>query len=161
MQQTLCSRAAKLGLMGSGHFVRQFWTLTVWSIQSLFYMPPLTALFILALLSLSLAAWKQRPLQSPRWKRSHWLVLTQLLFFPAVISIGVLYPAPGPSFYHPESVASRVCDFLGLLSLALGAFWVFRMKGVRWFAISLVAALQMILMGAFFVAGMAVSGDWL
>ena len=35
------------------------------------------------------------------------------------------------------------------------------MKGVRWFAISLVAVLQMILMGAFFVAGMAVSGNWL
>jgi hypothetical protein len=35
------------------------------------------------------------------------------------------------------------------------------MKGFRWFAVSLVTVLEMILFGAFFVAGMAVSGDWL
>jgi hypothetical protein len=35
------------------------------------------------------------------------------------------------------------------------------MKGIRWFAFSVVLMLQIILMGAFFVSGMAVSGDWL
>jgi hypothetical protein len=35
------------------------------------------------------------------------------------------------------------------------------MKGLRWFAVSVVALLEIILMGAFFVAGMAVTGDWL
>jgi hypothetical protein len=48
-----------------------------------------------------------------------------------------------------------------MLSLALAAFWVFRMKGVRWFALCLVIMLQLILLGALFVAGMAISGDWL
>ena len=80
-----------------------------------------------------------------------------------MISIGVLYPASGPSFLRTgsNSIASIACELLGWLPLALGGFWVYRMKGFRWFAFSLVAVLQMILMGAFFVAGMAVSGDWL
>ena len=142
-------------------FVSQFWTLSVWSLQSLLYITPLLILLIAACLSLVLAFWKQRPFQSPLWKSSHWFVLTQLLFFPIGISIRVLYPAPSPSFYHASSVAGWVSGLLGWLSLALAAFWVYRMKGVRWFAFSLVAILQIILMGAFFISGMAVSGDWL
>jgi hypothetical protein len=78
-----------------------------------------------------------------------------------VISLGVLYPASGPNFYHAESTASRVCGLLGWLSLVTAGLWVYRMKGFRWFGFSLVLVLQVVLMGAFFVAGMAVSGDWL
>jgi len=140
--------------------VSQFWTLSVWSLQSLLY-TSLLLLLIAACLSLVLAFWKQRPSSCPLWKSSHWFVLTQLLFFPMVISIGVLYPAPSPSSYHASSTAGWVSGLLGWLSLALAAFWVYRMKGVRWFAFSLVAILQIILMGAFFISGMAVSGDWL
>jgi len=140
--------------------VSQFWTLSVWSLQSLLY-TSLLLLLIAACLSLVLAFWKQRPFSCPLWKSSHWFVLTQLLFFPMVISIGVLYPAPSPSSYHASSTAGWVSGLLGWLSLALAAFWVYRMKGVRWFAFSLVAILQIILMGAFFISGMAVSGDWL
>ena len=140
--------------------VSQFWTLSVWSLQSLLY-TSLLLLLIAACLSLVLAFWKQRPFSCPLWKSSHWFVLTQLLFFPLVISIGVLYPAPSPSSYHASSTAGWVSGLLGWLSLALAAFWVYRMKGVRWFAFSLVAILQIILMGAFFISGMAVSGDWL
>jgi hypothetical protein len=142
-------------------FAGRFWTLSVWSLQALLYMPPLLLILIGACLSLALAFWKQRPFQNPLWKSSHWFVLTQLLFFPAAISIGVLYPASSPSFFHANSTASIAFDLLGWLSLTLAAFWVYRMKGFRWFAFSVVAVLQMILMGAFFVGGMAVSGDWL
>ena len=142
-------------------FVSQFRTLSVWSLQSLLHITPLLLLLIAACLSLVLAFWKQRPFQNPLWKSSHWFVLTQLLFFPVVISIGVLYPASSPSFYHASSTAAWASGLLGWLSLALAAFWVYRMKGIRWFAFSVVAMLQIILMGAFFVSGMAVSGDWL
>jgi len=147
--------------MSLTQFAGRFWTLSVWSLQSLLYMPPLLLILIGACLSLALAFWRQRPFQNPLWKSSHWLVLTQLLFFPAAISIGVLFPASSPSFFHANSRASIAYGLLGWLSLALAAFWVYRMKGFRWFAFSVVAVLQIILMGAFFVAGMAVSGDWL
>ena len=146
--------------MNVAQFVDRFWTLSVWSFGFLL-LPTVLAIFVLALLSLALACWKQRPFQSGLWKRSYWFVLTQLLYFPVVISLGVLYPASGPSFYHAESTASRACGLLGWLSLVTAAFWVYRMKGFRWFGFSVVAVLQVILMGAFFVAGMAVSGDWL
>jgi len=147
--------------MSFTQFAGQFRTLSVWSFEFLIHIPTLLAIFILAWLSLALAAWKQRPYQKGLWKSWHWLVLSQLVYFPVVISLGVVYPSSGPSFYHSESNASHVCGFLGWLSLVTGGFWVYRMKGFRWFGFSLVAVLQMILMGAFFVAGMALSGDWL
>ena len=149
--------------MTLSHFAERFWTYSVWSLETLFFMPPVFLIFLSATVSLYLAFRKQRPFQGPMWKRSHWLVLTQLLFFPIVICIGVLYPADSPSFLRstPRSIANDVCDFLSWLSLALAAFWVYRMKGLRWFAVSVVTVLEMILVGAFFVAGMAITGDWL
>ena len=129
--------------------------------EALVGLPPFLILLFVACLSLALAFAKQRPFQHSLWRSSHWLVLTQLLFFPAVLSVGVIYPASGPSAFHGQSIASRACDLMGLLSIILAAFWVYRMKGFRWFAFSLAAVLQIILLGAFFIAGMAVSGDWL
>ena len=147
--------------MSLTQFAGRFWTLSVWSFQALLHIPPFLPILIFACLSLALALWKQRPFQNPLWKRSHWFVLTQLLFFPVVISLGVLYPASSPSFYHAQSVASRACDLLSWLSVALAGFWVYQMRGFRWFALSVVGVLEIILMGAFFISGMAVSGDWL
>ena len=157
----MVGRVPQPRVMTLTHFVSQFWTLSVWSLQFLLYTPQLLILLVAACLSLALALWKQRPFQNPLWKSSHWFVLTQLLFFPVVISLGVLYPASSPSFYHASSTAARASELLGWLSLALAALWVYRMKGIRWFAFSVVLMLQIILMGAFFVSGMAVSGDWL
>ena len=147
--------------MDTTEFAARFWRLSAWSIDALVGMPPLLLLLLAACLSLALSFAIQRPFQNPLWRRSNWLVLTQLLFFPGVIFLGVLYHAPEPSAFHGESTASRVYELMEVLSILLGAFWVFRMKGFRWFAFSVVAVLQVILMGAFFVAGMAVSGDWL
>jgi hypothetical protein len=149
--------------MTPSHFAQHFWTYSVWSFEFVFVIPRMLVIFLAATVSLVLAFWKQRPFQNHAWKRSHWLVFTQLLFFPAVICIGVLYPAAGPSYLRttPSSIANNVCNFLGWFSLALAAFWVYRMKGFRWFAVSLVAVLEIILIGAFFVAAMAVTGDWL
>ena len=152
-----------MDFMTPSHFAERFWTYSVWSLEFLFVIPRMLVIFLSATVSLFLALWKQRPFDSPLWKRSHWLVLTQLLFFPAVILIGVLYPADSPSYLRstPYSVANHVCNFLGWFSLALAAFWVYRMRGFRWFAVSVVTLLEMILAGAFFVTGMAITGDWL
>jgi hypothetical protein len=149
--------------MSLSQFAEHFWTYSVWSLEFLLFLPQMLIIFLVATGSLTIAFLQQRPIQNPLWRRSHWLVLTQLLFFPIVICLGVLYPAHGPSSLGsiPNSTANHLCDFLGWLSLALGAFWVYRMKGFRWFAVSLVTVLEMILIGAFFVAGMAITGDWL
>ena|ERR1700722_8962830 len=148
--------------MSLHEFAVRFGTYSIWSLEFLF-LPQLLFAFLIATASLVTAFFRQRPLQSPQWRPSHWLVLTQLLFFPVVISLGVLYPAQGPSsvqaIAHPT--ANQACDFLGWLSLALGTFWIYRMKGFRWFAASLVAVFELVLFGSFAIAGMAITGDWL
>ena len=148
--------------MTPSHFAQHFWTYSIWSLEFLVVLPRILIIVLLATASLAIAYWKQRPFQNPLWKNSYWFVLTQLLFCPIVISIGILYPADGPSFLRstpPHPLANNACAFLGFLSLALAAFWVYRMKGLRWFAASLVTLLEKILFGAFFVAG--ITGDWL
>ena len=123
--------------------------------------PPIFFTFSGGAVSLIFAYRKQRPFQSSLWRNHYWLVVTQVLFFPGIISAAVLYPASGPPYYHGLSRGVAVLDILFGLSLALAAFWILRMKGFRWFAASAVLTVQAILMGAFFIAGMAVSGDWI
>lgn len=43
----------------------------------------------------------------------------------------------------------------------VGGFCVYRMKGIGWYAVSLVAAMGSILVGAFFVAESVITGDCL
>lgn len=79
-----------------------------------------------------------------------------------MVAIGVLFPVAG-SWPHSQENATgkRLLDSLFYLSLATGAFWFWRMKGLRWLSASLLLLQQVILVGAGFVAGMSVSGDWL
>ena len=146
--------------MTAVEFAKQFFTYSLWSLEAL-ALPPLLIISICAATSLAVAYSRQKHLMRELWRRSYWFVFTQLLFFPVVISLGVLYPASGPSFYTKVSTATRVTDVLSWMSVALAAFWVYRMKGFRWFACSLVVLLEVILLGAFVVSGMALSGDWL
>jgi len=95
--------------------------------------------------SLVMALVKQRPLKSPNWRSYYWLTLTQLLFFPAIVSVAVLG--------RLNRAAILLC-----VALAVGAFWIYRMKGLRWFAFSLIAVQYVFLLGAFFVAVTAVTG---
>jgi hypothetical protein len=106
---------------------------------------------------------RQQPFKRQLWRTSHWLIFTQLLFFPAVVAVGVLFPAV--SSVRPDLkeniMGHRLLDGLFYLSLSTSAFWVWRMRGLRWLAASLLLLQQVILTGAGFVAGMSVSGDWL
>src|SRR5690348_9289739 len=76
----------------------------------------------------------QRPFQQKLWKRHYWLVLTQILFVPALCVIAVLYRvAPDPTKPLPKenAVANWSINILVLLSLVSIFFWVYRMKGIR------------------------------
>jgi hypothetical protein len=46
-------------------------------------------------------------------------------------------------------------------SFASCVFWIWRMNGFRWFAASLMALMEVPVLGALFVAGMSVTGDFL
>ncbi len=125
---------------------------------------PYWFVFALVVVSLVWAGLKQRPFQTRLWRPSHWLVLSHLLFFAAAIALGTLcpYPTTNPTIPHYPNRPAALC-LAALLygSLASCAFWVWRMKGFRWFGSSLMALIEMPTVGALFVASMSVTGDWL
>jgi hypothetical protein len=143
--------------------IDDFLRLSEWALQFVF-VPPLCVGAALAAISLAWAATQQRPLRKGLWKRHHWLVLTQTGFFGLAIGIGVIWANPNtnPTIPHPaNSPAEPLLDCVFLGSILSCLFWIWRMKGFRWFAASLVALLEMPTFAALFVAGMSVSGDWL
>jgi len=148
--------------MNTAQFSENFYRLFVWSVQFL-GVPPILLMATVCLVGVSVAFVWQQPFKRQLWRTSHWLIFTQLLFFPAMVAVGVLFPAV--SSVRPnlkENVMGhRLLDGLFYLSLATSAFWVWRMRGLRWLAASLLLLQQVILIGAGFVAGMSVSGDWL
>ena len=128
-------------------------------------LPPLCILLPLAVVSLVWAWRRQHPIRKRLWRPSDWLVLSHLLFFAATISIGALYPAEGSHYGGPARAlhhgADEALNVLFYVSLVSCAFWIWRMKGFRWFAASLMAVLECPIVGALFIAGMSVTGDWL
>ena len=147
--------------MSGRTFWQQFGVFSKWGVQAL-ALPPLLAILIVCCVILVIEWVRQKPLQNQLWHQHYWLVLTQLLFFPAIIAVGVLYGSattwPNP---QPNAIGNLWLNVLFCGSLGLGAFWVYKMKGLRWFAASLVVLQQVILIGAGFIAGMSVSGEWL
>jgi len=102
---------------------------------------------------------REQPFRRGLWRRWHWLIFSQMLFFPALVAVGVLLSAPsGPPHSQVNLLGERVLDGLFYLSLATGIFWRWRMKGMQWLVTSLLLVQQVILVGAGIVA---VSGDWL
>jgi hypothetical protein len=86
------------------------------------------------------------------------------LFFPVAIALGTFGAADAPGAIqpiHPNQVANVWVDILFWNSFASCAFWIWRMKGFRWFAAFLIGIMQVFVVLAFFVAGMSVTGDWL
>jgi hypothetical protein len=74
-----------------------------WALEFML-IPPVLVLVVLTVISLTLAAIKQRPFERELWKPYHWLVLTHLFFFPAVIAAGVIL---GESSYESHNSTPR------------------------------------------------------
>jgi hypothetical protein len=134
-----------------------------WALESIL-LPPFRFSLPLVVVSLIWAGPRQRPFHTRRWKPYHWLALTHLLFFAAAIVVGVLCqnPITNPGVPHHAGRSASLClDALSYGSFASCAFWVWRMKGFRWYAGSLMALMELPTFGALFVAGMSVAGHWL
>lgn len=126
--------------------------------------PPFGVAAVLLTAGMVASFFAQNPAKAGRWKHHYWLILSQLVFYPAVIAIGVIYASPRrPIDPLPKinPVAEGALDAITCLSLALGVFWVWRLKGVRWIAFFFVALQLLFLYGALFLAGMSISGDWI
>jgi hypothetical protein len=140
---------------------QQFVVYSTWSIEALI-IPPVLILLIPLIVSTGLAILRERPWRTDAWHWSYWLALTQVIFFPLIVAVGVLFPAIS-SWPSPQSnIAGERwlnCAFYG--SLATGVYWIYRMKGLRWFAASLIGLQQLVLACAGFIVGMSVTGQWL
>ena len=134
-----------------------------WALEFMLLPPSLLGI-ALAAVSFARAGWKQRPYRTHLWRPYHWFALTHLLFFAAAITVGVLREATlvGPPYsYHADRPGTLCLDALMYGSFASCAFWIWRMKGFRWYATSLMALMELPIIGALVVAGMSVTGDWL
>jgi hypothetical protein len=100
---------------------------------------------------------------SADWRSSYWLVFTQLLFYPLAIVVGVAFrvDTSGPRSPHPDPLGERLLSAMVVASLVTAALWIYRMKGIRWLAGSLVLLQEIVLFGAFLVTRMSVTGDWI
>lgn len=135
-----------------------------WALEAVVVLPPLILAFSLAGISLVWAWIKQRPFKRRLWKQYHWLASSHLLFFMAAIAVAVFYanPVTNPTISHPANPSGELyLEAITYGSFASCGFWIWRMKGFRWYAVSLMALAEVITYSALFVAGMAVSGEWL
>jgi hypothetical protein len=143
-------------------FVSTFWHYTLWSLEFLYY-PPYCYGTLAIVVSLVTSVAVQHPFRKEVWKRTFSLVIVQSLCFPATIAVAAIGYVDWqvPNFPGPNNWGLRAADLLGLLSLGLGVYWVWKMKGLRWYAVSLTLLQLWFLVAANFIAGMALTGRWL
>jgi hypothetical protein len=147
--------------MNTAHFSEDFQRLFLWSLQFL-VVPPVLVMTGICIVGVVVAFARQQPFRTRLWRPSYWLIFTQLLFFPAIVAVGVLFPAvSGRPHLQGNVMGERLLDGLFYISLVTSGLWLWRMKGLRWLSASLLVLQQVMLIGAGLVAGMSVSGDWL
>lgn len=148
--------------MTTGHFWSIFYRLFIGGFGIL-GSPKIGLAFVLAIIGVVLSIAWQVPFEPGRWKRCYELIFSQLLYYPAIIAHGTLYRDHTPPSQPPNanSLVDLAPEVLFGLSLVSGAFWIIRMKGLRWFAFCLVCLQQILVIGAIFVATMSITGDWL
>lgn len=132
------------------------------SLEGLYVWPPLLVTLALAA-NLALALIHGWPALREKWKREYWLSLLGVLLIPLTIAIGAvgwidtsISPRPEPS-----SLLVWTNNGLFIASLALSSFWVYRMRGLRWFASAFALIQLWMLIWAGLIAGMALTGEWL
>jgi hypothetical protein len=139
-----------------------FWWLAKQALE-FSYAPPfvfVSLIFIAWIIVASVLEW--RTLRS-QWPKLLGWGLVQLVFFPAAIFVGVLGENPAdPALRHaPFRAAELSLEAVFCLSLAVGAYGVYRLRGSRWVATGSFLLIEWILQGALFLAGMSITGEWL
>ena len=141
----------------------QFWSTfflySGWSLQFLWARPSVTTVFLLII-----AASLVRQIVRKEPFRRGYILLFQLLFWPAIIVVGVLgHIDPQTPESHSEPIRAAVWALNGLcfLSLITGGYLVFKLKGSRWLAASIILFEEWMMLWAGVVSGMSITGDWL
>lgn len=139
-----------------------FWWLFRPSLEGL-YAWPMLLVTVALVANLAVALIHRWPFDRERWQRQYWLVFLSLLFIPITIAVGEagwIDPSVSPR-PTPSTLLLWTNNGLFIASVVLGIFWVYRMKGLRWFALAVALIQLWMLFWAGFIAGMALTGDWL
>ena len=141
-----------------------FWKYSQWSLEFVFVWP-MSLVTVAIMVNLAVALIRKWPFRRDRWEKAYWLSFANFLFFPAIIAVAVIGTVAVPIGDAPppklNTLAVWTSNGMFFASFLLGVYWVYRMKGLRWFALGLLIVQQWILCGAAFVAAMALSGTWL
>lgn len=110
-----------------------------------------------SVISLVWAFKRQRPVAGPAWRHYYWLALAESLFFPAFIWVSV---AGAYDYEHSKQspVAHWSIPIGCLAAVSLAVFWIYQMKGLRWFAASLMGVQLGVVLGGLGVAVLTTSG---
>ena len=100
----------------------------------------------------------QKPFGRDVWKRKYYIAIVQLVCYPATLLVAACGAVDGP---EPNAWGFRATYALAIISFGVGIYWVWLMKGIRWFAVSVVILQLWLLAAANFIAGMALTGRWL
>jgi hypothetical protein len=116
---------------------------------------------LLVIIAAGTIFWWHKPYRKGLWKKSYWLVLAQLLFYPAIMIAGKFFQLD-PSYYLMNSKRQTTgfwtIDCLFIISLALSIFWVWWIKGFRWYIFIFVSVLQFLLCSAWLFSGFEITG---
>jgi len=142
--------------------VQLAWKYSGWALEFV-VLPPCFLLFGAGAVGMVWEGWKQRHSIVAFWKPHHWLFLTHWLLFILAILLGVMGEEPHAGMmragYLPQSYAEAGNQAILWCSFASCAFWIWRMKGFRSFAGSLMVLVEVPVLGAIFLAGMLITGD--
>src|SRR5690348_3966 len=139
-----------------------FWWLLRESLGFLYAWPMLLVTLIL-LTNFCASIIFTEPFRPKLWRREYWLIFLSLLFIPITSAIGTAgWRGPGWLVRpEPNEIYIWANNGVGVISAGLCFFWVHRMKGLRWFALSFSLIQLWMLLGAGLMTGMAITGDWL
>jgi hypothetical protein len=117
------------------------------------------SLALLIALSFATITTLRSPDARSRSVRLYLFPLLLLIAFPVTIAIGVLFAAP--ALGHRNHVGYWLLNGVDFLAVLFAIYSIYRCKGIRWFAATAVVAELWVILGATFIAGMSVAGDWI
>jgi hypothetical protein len=124
----------------------------------LLYLPPFCIPTIIFAGSAAAAVRRSSHPVRTAWTRTYRIVLAQAFLWAATLVIGAVWAFDRDHPVSPTPWPLRAITFAFALSFLLNIYWIVRMKGDRWFAIS-VAALQFwLLLAANHIAWVAILG---
>lgn len=106
-----------------------------------------------------------------RFRRENWQAryswgFAQFLFLPILLAVAVVGTYTGPmdrtiARPAPETWALWTVNGLEIGALTLGLYFVYRLRGLRWFAVALLLIQVWLMLVAHLVASMAIKGEWI